>query len=645
MKKIILFLLVFAMIFSVTPIIGFTENEVTYAVGDNIVFGSYPQSEVIDEALLDSLNALELNWQSYGYYSGDGTQGSMTQSDYMKYADAEYNGEKYRAVTFLCYRPFWPYLSNAEEESHAYYQKNNNYFINNIYWFKYEPLMWRVLDPVTGLVMCETVIDSQAYCSTVYEKTYEKDGKKIIEYYNDISYTTIATDYESSSIRKWFNDDLFNTAFNSLQQGQINDVSLNRGYDAADKAFLLDVDDVCNLDYGFMVDVDSSYGESYAACDPMRRIKTSDYAKSQGLYTRAEYDNCAAWWTFSTAGDNDIGGVWADGSLNMVTDVNDSSVGVCPAMSVNLQSLNCIHEFTETVTSEAKCTETGNIRFVCDNCGIFFNETIPAINHSMSDWYTDVKSTCTGDGLKKRVCNNICDYYETEIIKATGHFYLSEVTPPTCTEDGYTIYACFCNDVYISDNVPALGHSMGDWITVDKTTYRNCMVCSFEERKIITEGGDVEIEAPEQSNGDFDAEYVDKNDDRYMIVEDSFKNHNNGNYEVVKVFDINLKNNDGIHVQPDGTVKVKLPNDWKHNNYKVYRINDDGTITDMNAYRQGSHIVFETDHFSLYIIVDESESLTETPTEEKTFVDLLKAFFNWVKEMINNIIQLFDCIK
>ncbi|MBQ5905652.1 MAG: hypothetical protein IIW88_07285, partial [Clostridia bacterium] len=62
-------------------------------------------------------------------------------------------------------------------------------------------------------------------------------------------------------------------------------------------------------------------------------------------------------------------------------------------------------------------------------------------------------------------------------------------------------------------------------------------------------------------------------------------------------------------------VKVKLPLDWsKEGIYKVYRVNDDGTLTDMNAYRQGSHMVFETDHFSIYVIVDESEK-TENPVE------------------------------
>lgn len=40
------------------------------------------------------------------------------------------------------------------------------------------------------------------------------------------------------------------------------------------------------------------------------------------------------------------------------------------------------------------------------------------------------------------------------------HRYTAEVTPPTCTEKGYTTYTCKCGDSYTADEVAALGH---DW--------------------------------------------------------------------------------------------------------------------------------------------------------------------------------------
>lgn len=38
------------------------------------------------------------------------------------------------------------------------------------------------------------------------------------------------------------------------------------------------------------------------------------------------------------------------------------------------------------------------------------------------------------------------------------HSYTETVTPPTCTEEGYTTYTCSCGDTYKDDFVDALGH-------------------------------------------------------------------------------------------------------------------------------------------------------------------------------------------
>ena len=136
----------------------------TYKVGDIIEFGSYPQSKVTDSSLVSALNGVSKNWVSYGYYSGDCSYGSMKPGDWMKYADFTYNGTKYRAVTFSQYRPYYTHTSLSSGELH---QKYNGYYTNNVYYFKFEPLKWRVLDPATGLVLCENIVDSQAYSNTV----------------------------------------------------------------------------------------------------------------------------------------------------------------------------------------------------------------------------------------------------------------------------------------------------------------------------------------------------------------------------------------------------------------------------------------------------------------------------------------------
>lgn len=72
------------------------------------------------------------------------------------------------------------------------------------------------------------------------------------------------------------------------------------------------------------------------------------------------------------------------------------------------------------------------------------------------------------------------------------------------------------------------------------------------------------------------------------------------NEKLDSLFDISLTK-DGATVQPDGTATVKIPTD--NENAKVYRIENDGTKTDMNAVYSDGYMVFTTEHFSLYALV------------------------------------------
>lgn len=101
-KKLFNLALAIILVICTMPIV-YAENE-TYEVGDLIQFGSYPQSQVKDEALISTLGNLAPYWDectSYRYYSGNGEIGSMTPGDWMKYADVTYNGNTYRGVSLL----------------------------------------------------------------------------------------------------------------------------------------------------------------------------------------------------------------------------------------------------------------------------------------------------------------------------------------------------------------------------------------------------------------------------------------------------------------------------------------------------------------------------------------------------------------
>ena len=95
------------------------------------------------------------------------------------------------------------------------------------------------------------------------------------------------------------------------------------------------------------------------------------------------------------------------------------------------------------------------------------------------------------------------------------------------------------------------------------------------------------------------------------ISENTFANQSTYFNEKYETYNITLYKN-GEETQPDSpvTVRIPIPEGFNYLNrsvLKVYRNNDDGTLTDMNALVQGDYMVFVTDHFSYYSIVDETE--------------------------------------
>ncbi len=193
-------------------------------------------------------------------------------------------------------------------------------------------------------------------------------------------------------------------------------------------------------------------------------------------------------------------------------------------------------------------------------------------------------------------------------------------------------------------------HFFGDWVYDWDNLFREhtCTICGYTEKENLEKetDGDVEIVKPTDPDKDFEVDKIEKNSSKYLLIEESFKQNHEGDYSILRSFDITLKNKDGVHVQPDGTVKVKLPNDWKKNGvYKVYRVNDDGTLTDMNAYRQGSHLVFETDHFSIYVIVDESGEQADTDDSgSDTSSNAFSKFLSKLKDLFKIIIEFFKSL-
>ena len=314
--------------------------------GNYLYFGTYPQTEVTDSAIKSALNTSagtlptasnSQAWTSYGYYIG-----SIT-STYMWYIDLTYGGEQYRGVYFTSYRPYdTTYYSSVDYS----YQDDNGYTNSTVYWFKYEPIKWRILSEADGvaLIFAEMALDSQEYYTSSSSSTFSHNGG-----------TGYANNYALSNIRKWLNGTFYNTAFNDLQKELIllttvdnsarstnpasNATQWNSGnntYACAnteDYIFLLSEQEVTDSAYGFTRD--------YTFYSTARRKQNTDYAKCQGAWTNTDssYKGNGWWWLRSPYcnGSRNARGVRGNGSTDGSAYVYYAWGGVVPALRIQLQ--------------------------------------------------------------------------------------------------------------------------------------------------------------------------------------------------------------------------------------------------------------------------------------------------------------------
>lgn len=323
--------------------------------GDNIYFGYWPQTLERDETVIAKLNEIAgtpplprdkenpYNWESH-----EGTT-------YMWQKIVIYNGTKYLGVQMNDYRASGVYSLRS-------YIMENGYFTLEVYWFKYEPIKWRILTTSgnSAYIMSDIALDS--FSIQPNRKGEIRDGL-YADYNNSTGVPdgTYANNWEYCFLRRWLNETFYNAVFNDLQKEIIqtthldntarssnpNDYPKYYGYgenagknkfadqckDTYDKIFLLSLRDITTTAYGFKKDV--------RAEDPARNLQATDFAKLHGAPMNTNDKKYVTWYTRSPSPANGNQGYatfvldrHAKGAIDSVELVPDG--GVVPALWITL---------------------------------------------------------------------------------------------------------------------------------------------------------------------------------------------------------------------------------------------------------------------------------------------------------------------
>ena len=184
---------------------------------------------------------------------------------------------------------------------------------------KKQPIQWRILSKNgnDAYVIADKVLD--------WAKYNEED--------TDVT-------WETCTLRKWLNNDFYNTAFSTDEKGAIIEQTLknedNEEYGIAggnvttDKVYLPALSDMKNPKYGF--------SEDYSFHDQTRIGKATSYAKKQGVSTSGER---SSWWWLRSPGVSagDAADVFSDGTVTVYgAHVGSLTGGVRPVLHLNLSS-------------------------------------------------------------------------------------------------------------------------------------------------------------------------------------------------------------------------------------------------------------------------------------------------------------------
>lgn len=244
-------------------------------IGEYVYFGAYPQSVVTDRTLKSALYAA----------AGDNEHWASNDNGWKgRHTTVYYDGAYYLGTFLVSHTP--EYLS---KNTHDDVQSENGYGIGTVYWFRYEPIKWRILSESNGeaLLLSEKILDSREFYSLRSIGVRTRNGG-----------TGYANNYAISDMRKWLNGTFYDTAFNEVEKACILITTVDNGARSTYPDNYAAVPNECVNEYAcdntedrvFLLSRQEVTRDAYGINGDAARTKdTTDFAQNRGAAIRFSY--------------------------------------------------------------------------------------------------------------------------------------------------------------------------------------------------------------------------------------------------------------------------------------------------------------------------------------------------------------------
>jgi hypothetical protein len=248
---------------------------------DTMEFGSFPQTKVNDEQLILTLNTKagqlpnenELNdWNDYNYKS------FPDNKSFIYYIDIDLNEDgsnDYRGVYFNQYQTITSNCNHIEDYTN---QDDNGYEINNVYWFKYEPIKWYSFQEDDKILLVSKYVLAASEFVNPDMSVYGDD------------YST--NNYELSKIRNVLNNEFYSLVFNDSEKEKILTTLVDNSLSST---CMEENQYVCNNTEDKLFLLSIAEKNKYFKEDTNCLALGTDYAKCQGIQIHTHSTDYTFW--------------------------------------------------------------------------------------------------------------------------------------------------------------------------------------------------------------------------------------------------------------------------------------------------------------------------------------------------------------